>query len=247
MSNLVNSMSDLVSSMGDLSKMKIILADTSSQVESVALMQGRQLLGEKQILRTKGHAPGLLLDIEQLLSENQMKIQEIDAFVCGVGPGSFTGIRVGMTSLKTLAYALKKPIYAVSTILGLLRNMPFSRTLGILDARRGEVFIQGFGIETPICTTIEALIPKIHTETQVLLGDGALKYEEILLTHHPHLLIPKNPILHLPRASMLYEDMGQPVDPKTLEPIYLRASDAEINYPNGYPSEARLFDLLKGN
>ena len=100
----------------DLSKMNIILADTSSQVESVALMRGRQLLGEKQILRTKGHAPGLLLDIEQILSENQMKIQEIDAFVCGVGPGSFTGIRVGMTSLKTLAYALKKPIYAVSTI-----------------------------------------------------------------------------------------------------------------------------------
>lgn len=225
--------------------MKIILADTSSQVESVALMQGRQLLGEKQILRTKGHAPGLLLDIEQLLSENQMKINEIDAFVCGVGPGSFTGIRVGMTSLKTLAYALNRPIYAVSTILGLVRNLPFSRTLGILDARRSEVFVQGFGIPSPICTTIEGLLDQIHPETEVLLGDGALKYEEKLLARYPNLLIPKNPMLHLPRASMLFEDMGTPVDVKSLEPIYLRASDAEINYPNGYPSEARLFDLLK--
>ncbi len=225
--------------------MLILLADTSHQVESVALVQDGKLLGEKNILRTKGHAPGLLTDIDQLLQEQERSIHEVDAFVSGMGPGSFTGIRVGMSTLKALAYTLSKPIYGVSTLLSLWPNMPYHQVLSVMDARRGELFVQGGHFEEPTCLTPEQLISQMPTGIEVLLGDGAQRYKAELLAACPQLLIPDDPILHQPRAVKLLPYLKEPVDVKALEPIYLRASDAEINYPNGFPSEARLFALLK--
>ncbi len=225
--------------------MLILLADTSHQIESVALVQDGKLLGEKNILRSKGHAPGLLTDIDQLLQEQGLTVKDVDAFVSGMGPGSFTGIRVGMTTVKALAYTLNKPIYGVSTLLSLLTNMPYHKVLSVMDARRGELFVQGVGFSEAVCITPQQLIDQMPSDVQVLLGDGALRYQALFLEAFPQLLIPQDLLLHQPRAVKLLPYLGEPADVKTLEPIYLRASDAEINYPNGFPSEARLFALLK--
>ena len=78
---------------------------------------------------------------------------------------------------------------------------------------------------------------------EVCIGEGALRYHTQLTAHWPNTLISKNEAAHLPRAALLYNaiESATPVDISSIEPIYVRASDAELNYPDGFPSEARYF------
>ena len=237
--------------------MKLASVDTSTFTESVALIEGHTLRGERNIRRAYGHASGLHCDLRGLLDEAGWTLEDLDGFVIGIGPGSFTGLRVGMAAVKGLAYALHKPLYGVSAATALLRGVVDDRdALALIDARRGEVYAQGPLVDSllgePRCYTPDALISALETHQcipRLLIGEGALKYRDLFLSAWPEILIPEGDMIHLPRASLLALGVADALERHelseahiaSLEPIYVRASDAEINYPDGFPSEARLF------
>ena len=237
--------------------MKLASVDTSTFTESVALIDGDTLMGERNVRRTYGHASGLHTDLYELLEEAGWQLDGLDGFVIGTGPGSFTGLRVGMAAVKGLAYALDKPLYGVPTATALLRGMTDDRdALVLIDARRGEVYAQGPCVEFIAggarCYSPEGLISAFQEHNRaprVIIGEGALKYRARFLEAWPDTIIPEGDAVHIPRASLLATGLETAIERQevtsisvaSLEPIYVRASDAEINYPDGFPSEARLF------
>ncbi len=242
--------------------MRIASVDTSTFTESVALVEDDAMIGERNIRRAYGHASGLHLDLHELLAEAEWSLSSLDALVIGVGPGSFTGLRVGMAAVKGLAYGLNRPLYGVSSALALLRGLADDRdAIALIDARRGEIYAHsgpppvGEGLKLltePLCGTPEAFINAINQQgrtPRVMIGEGALKYRAQLIEAWPQLMIPLSGALHIPRASLLASGLAASIEQGEvsessvagLEPIYVRASDAEINYPEGFPSEARLF------
>jgi len=239
-------------------ELKLACVDTSTFTESIALVEGRTLMGERLQFRAKGHASGLHADLRSLLSEAGWALEELDGFVCGLGPGSFTGMRVGLAAFKGLAFALGKPLCGVPTPEALLADAGHG-ALALIDARRGEVYAEGPLLREPVCLTPEALIERLSSSgpppTQ-LIGEGALRYAWRFKEAWPEVIIAP-PSAHIPRASLLAEPalkllashgvsaFSDPTSIATLEPIYVRPSDAEINYPEGFPSEARLFGSPK--
>lgn len=244
------------SSNGDL---KLACVDTSTFTESIALVEGTRLIGERLQFRAKGHASGLHGDLSALLTEAGWTLEELDGFVCGLGPGSFTGMRVGLAAFKGLAYALGRPLCGVPTPQALLAAAG-EGALALIDARRGEVYAEGPMLDEPVCVRPEALIELIRSgsgaQPTQLIGEGALRYAGLFQEAWPELVI-QPAASHVPRASLLaphalrqlsaqgLESLSAPAQLASLEPIYVRASDAEINYPEGFPSESRLFGAPK--
>ena len=225
--------------------MRLACVDTSTFIESIALVDGHKLVAERAVNRAKGHASGLHIDLDELLTEARWTLDDLEGFVCGLGPGSFTGMRVGLAAMKGFAYALDRPLYGVPTPLALLASARTPQALSLIDARRGEVYAQGHGIENPRCFTPDTLIEDFSagplSPPSLLIGEGALKHRDRFIEAWPSVIIPLSSAFHAPRASLLVEHIEAPVDVRAVEPIYVRRSDAEINYPDGFPSESRLF------
>lgn len=219
--------------------MRLLCVDTATPIESLALVESGKLLVERAVHRRWGHGPGLLDDVQGAFDDLGWNLTDIDAFVCGLGPGSFTGLRIALATLKGLALALKKPLYGARTTQLLVAAGGPQRTVAVLDARRGEVFVEGGGIDHPLCIKPEALAAHLPPgPAPLLLGSGAVVYRQTLLAAVPDALIPESGALHYPRASLLPTAVDWTKDAPalaTLEPTYTRRSDAEINYPDGFP------------
>lgn len=237
-------------------ELRLACVDTSTFTESIALVEGVRLIGERAQFRAKGHASGLHQDLDQLLKEAGWALEELDGFVCGLGPGSFTGMRVGLAAFKGLAYALGRPLCGVPTPRALLAGLR-PGALALIDARRGEVYAEGPQLEAPRCLKPEALIELLaEAPPPLLIGEGALRFEALFKEAWPQVQIPPA-AAHVPRASLLAPaaleqliaadsgSLSQLAELARLEPIYVRPSDAEINYPDGFPSESRLFGKPK--
>ena len=224
--------------------LKLACVDTSTFTESIALVEGDEVKGERLIRRPRGHASGLHRDLDDLLKELEWELKDLDGVVCGLGPGSFTGMRVGLAAFKGLAYALECPLYGVPTPYALLHAARHPQALSLIDARRGEVYAHGYGFETPRCLSPQDLVDHLNhlnLTPSLLIGEGALAHQSFFKTQWPTLDLPLETAFHCPRASFLVPYITEPSNLDLLEPIYVRKSDAEINYPDGFPSEARLF------
>lgn len=218
--------------------MKLLAVDTATRIETAALVDGDTLLAERAIHRTRGHGPRLLDDLDGLLEDAGWQLADVEGYVCGLGPGSFTGLRIALATLKGLALATSRPIYGVRTTHMIAMNRPGPRTYAVIDARRGQVYLDGPGMDAPVVCD-PAQVPK-HLPPgppPLLLGDGAVAYRQALLDAIPGAEIPRGAVAHHPRAALLCElaDLTSPAPLATLEPVYVRASDAELNYPDGFP------------
>ncbi len=216
--------------------MKLLCVDTATPVESVAVLDGEELLVERAVRRRRGHGPGILDDIDAALRDAGFGLDEVGGFVSGLGPGSFTGLRVALATLKGLALATGKPIYGARTTAALCAGVPDGAVAAVLDARRGEVYVDGPGLDAPACVKPEA-IGRLLSGPVTLVGDGARVYAAQLRGALPEARIPDAPGLHVPRAALLagLVDLDAPAALATLEPVYVRRSDAEIHYPQGFP------------
>ena len=188
--------------------------DTATSVATVALVRDRAVLGERT-----SRAVRVLADAEELLAEAGAEPRELTAVAAGVGPGSFTGIRVGLAAARTLAFALEIPLAGVSTLDALAAGAPAA--LPVVDAGRREVFALVGGVA--------AVLPPHELPVRagtICVGDGALRYRELLESRGAD-VPPRESELHLPRARFhvqLARDFGAP---EAVEPIYLRLPDAE--------------------
>ena len=217
----------------------LLCVDTATLHESVALISDGVVRAERTVHHTRGHGPGVLDDMQGVLDAAGLSLDDLDGLICGLGPGSFTGLRIALASLKGLALAKNLPLYGASTTALLRASITAPRVFAVMDARRGEVYLQGVGVDQPVvCApkTVASLLPE--GPPPVLVGAGALLYAELFEASIPGCVIPKQAALHLPRAALLPSlvNLQQPAPAlATLEPMYVRKSDAEINYPNGFP------------
>jgi tRNA threonylcarbamoyladenosine biosynthesis protein TsaB len=219
--------------------MNILCIDTATLHESVALLSGGVLRAERTVHHTRGHGPGVLDDVQGVLDAAGLTIDDLDALICGLGPGSFTGLRIALATLKGLSLAKGIPLYGARTTALVRASVTAPRVFAVLDARRKEVFVEGPGIERPVVCSPEAAAALLaEGPAPVLVGSGALAYAEVFKAALPSCVIPADATLHLPRAALLagLVDLSAPPPAlATLEPMYVRKSDAEINYPDGFP------------
>ncbi len=186
--------------------------DTSTAVATVALVRDGDVLGERVSAASR-----VLSDADELIREHGVEQQDVSRLAVGTGPGSFTGIRIGLAAARGLAFSLSIPVAGVSTLDALAAGAPWA--LPVIDAKRKEVFTLADG---PRCLSPEELELAPGT---VCVGDGALRYRTLLERKGAE-VPPDDSALHLPWArhhAALAQEFG-PAD--EIEPIYLRLPDA---------------------
>jgi tRNA threonylcarbamoyladenosine biosynthesis protein TsaB len=122
--------------------MKVLALDTSTKEASVAVVENNILLGEYTLNHNKTHSQNLVPMINDLLLNLGLEAKDIDMFAVSIGPGSFTGLRIGVVTAKALAYALDKAIIGIPTLDVLAYNIPFCQNIicPIIDARNNRVY-----------------------------------------------------------------------------------------------------------
>jgi tRNA threonylcarbamoyladenosine biosynthesis protein TsaB len=192
----------------------IVAFDTATDVATSAVVRNGEVLGE-----LASRAVRVLEDVDALLNASRLDRSELDALVVGTGPGSFTGLRMGLASARALAFALDLPLAGVSTLDALAAARP--GVLPIIDARRREIFTLIGG--EPVCLAPAEL--EIDAGT-VCVGAGALRYRSLLEAAGAE-VPPSESELHVPRARF-HASLARGFGPaERVEPIYLRVPDAE--------------------
>ena len=194
--------------------MLLLAFDTATDVATTAVVRDGRLLGER-----RSRAIRVLADAEELLRGAGAGPTELDGVVVGTGPGSFTGLRVGLATARGLALALGVPVAGVSTLAALAAGAPGA--LPVIDARRKEVFALIGG--EPTCLRPDELPLERGT---VCVGDGALRYREPLEARGAE-VPPDDSDVHVPRAHLHASLAGDFGPAELVEPIYLRVPDAE--------------------
>lgn len=226
--------------------MRVLALETSTMMGSVAIMEEGGLIAEYRLNIKTAHSERLMRTINEVLKGSGLDLKDIDGFAISIGPGSFTGLRIGLSTVKGLHYTTKRPIVAISTLEALAWNIPFSRhhVCPMLDARKKEVYTALYHyeeegvllrlIEEQVASP-EKILAEIKDST-VFLGDGANIYRELIkeLLGPLALFAPK--AKQLPSAANVAElgiaaiKAGKIQDPVTLVPKYIRRSEAEIKY-----------------
>ena len=122
--------------------MKLLAIDTSTDRLSLAVTDGDKVIGRFHRPAKRSHSRLLIPSIDKLLKKAKLKLKDIDGFVVSIGPGSFTGLRIGVTTVKGLAYSLRKPIVTVPTLNAIAHNIKNFRGIicPVLDARKNKVY-----------------------------------------------------------------------------------------------------------
>lgn len=194
--------------------MLILAFDTATEVATSALVADGEVLGERL-----SRAATLMEDVDALLRRGGMRADAIDALAVGIGPGSFTGVRIGLATARGLALGLDVPVAGVSTLAALAAGAPGA--VPVVDARRREVFVLQDGEPRVIAPRDVAL-----GRGTVCVGNGALRYRSMLEAMGVE-IPPDADERHLPRArfhAVLARDFGAA---EAVEPLYLRLPDAD--------------------
>lgn len=232
--------------------MKILAIDTATKVAGAAVVNEHGILAESWLNTGKTHSQRLLPLIDDMLKNGGITLEEIDGFAVTVGPGSFTGLRIGISTIKAFAQALNKQIVEVVSLDALSRNMSgFTGIIcPILDARKNEVYnaiyhgeINGIHRISPYraidpCELIEEL--KEKEESIIFLGDAVPVYKNLILEKLGDKVSFAPPSKNLLRASEVAGiglekfNNGDVIDLHTVKPLYLRASEAEIKWEQAH-------------
>ena len=223
---------------------KLLVLDSSTLTGSIALCQGALPVAESVLNLSSTHSERLLGQIDALLEQSGWALAELDLLAAVTGPGSFTGLRIGVATLKGLAQALNKPVVGLSSLQLLAMNVPLvnAPVHAFLDARKQEVYSQPFVWRQGVPTAVGAarVLPprKLLTELQgevVLVGNAVPLYRQLIdeILGERARLPP--PPLHQPRAAqgswlaLQARSLGQTQMAAELLPGYVRPADAELS------------------
>jgi tRNA threonylcarbamoyladenosine biosynthesis protein TsaB len=236
----------------------ILSLDTTSRAGSVAVVRDDAVLADIAGDPATTHGQRLPGDIMRTLDAAGVAVDEIDLLAVAAGPGSFTGLRVGIASMQGLAFARGLRIVPISTLEALARDAARTNS-GLLiapwvDAQRGEVYasLHAPGAESvletatsaPPADTLRAWRDSIAGQHAMFTGDGAVRYREAIhgaLGDRAHLLEPV-PTLALPVARIAAAEPHRAVLPHAVAPIYVRRPDAELARERQRASPARSSD-----
>ncbi len=228
--------------------MNVLGFDTSTNATSVALLRadGEAFATDpdpSRLLGRPGHAAELMPAVKQVMDEAETGWDDIGAIAVGVGPGTFTGLRIGIATARALAHARAIPVHPVRSLDALASGLDDSRPrLALIDARRGELFAalrttNGTTDWEPFVDEPEAIAERIrkHFEAQEppqAAGDGSIRFREVLEAAGAD-IPPDDSPLHLVRALHICRLAGgiPPSRPETVLPLYLREPDAKPQIP----------------
>ena len=207
--------------------------ETSSVVSSVAVMNESQLLGEITIQAGLTHSEQLVPHIQSLLEMTRVEKSDLKGIVVASGPGSFTGLRIGMGTAKAMAYALQIPLYSVMTMDGLARNIPYTTDTicTVIDAQKKHVYAALYIYDGVEAASLVGRLRNQHKRV-IFVGDGIkriaplIEDDELLIIADPIYRIPKASSLLLSARSMI--EQGESADPMDMVPYYIRRSEAEV-------------------
>lgn len=213
--------------------MLILGISTSSNIASVALSKDAECIKELNINNNKTHSETLLPLINELLSETNIKLQDINLIACDNGPGSFTGIRIGISTVKAIAESLNIPVIAVSSLEGLAYNIHDSEFIcSLIDARNNQVYCGLFDsnhtlIGNYMADDINTILPVINQNKDILfVGDGAVAHKGLLNINN----FRSDNLLHAKNINLCAFNKfskGEILSADSILPMYLRKSQAE--------------------
>jgi len=227
-------------------QMLILGIETATEQVSVAIGGHEGVLAMFEVCRGRRHVETLIPSIEFVCKQADVDMSEFGAIAVDIGPGLFTGMRVGLAAAKAIAQALRVPMIGISSLD--LLAFPLRRSgrdvVALIDARKGELFYAFYrpvpgGVQRlgqPRCGSVEDVAAELMARghDSVCVGDGALRYRDEIAAvvrcdfaeqflSHPSAA----PLVQLSHARALREEW---VNPWELQPLYLRAPDARINW-----------------
>ena len=223
--------------------MNILAFDTSTSYESIALSHKGQIIADVTLKTKRTHSERLLPSVENLLAQTDMKLEDISGIAVSIGPGSFTGLRIGLSTAKGLCFGLKIPLYATSTLRSLANNSSAtsSRICALMDAGRGEFYYAVYlpdltEIQKPSFAKIEQIVQTTNTET-LFIGPVTSKIKQTFLDTNVKINFARD-IDCYPKASSLIDivennkgcDVYETDNIAKIEPLYIRRSAAEENF-----------------
>lgn len=225
--------------------MKVLAIDTSSIVATAAIIDEQKLVCEYVLNHKKTHSQKLMPIIKEILNASELSVKDIDLFAVAIGPGSFTGLRIGVATAKALAHSANKPIVGVPTLDALAYGIPYFKGIicPILDAKREQVYTAMYKwnnsrlerIGEYMALGIEELLEQLKEkkESIVFAGDGIFPFKETIFNVLGELanFAPKNCAMqravNTAQVGLEKYSLGQVDDYMTLSPFYLRKSQAE--------------------
>ena len=223
----------------------LLAIDTATIVSAVALVDGDRVLAEVLTNNKKTHSELLMPHIEQLFAMIQAQRCDVTAVAVSIGPGSFTGLRIGLATAKALAYVWQVPLIGVPTLAAQAYGcaVPGCLLCPLLDAQKGNVYQALYRWQDEELLEITAPRVAHHEEALeqlaagedrvIMLGEGSLMYQDairsrgqVLHIAPPHLVISRAASVALLGSRLLSKGLSH--DPMVLEPLYIRRSEAEV-------------------
>lgn len=222
--------------------MLILALDSTAIVASVALCRDETPIASFTVKNGNTHSETLLPMVESVLKAANVTVSDIDLFACSVGPGSFTGVRIGVATLKGLAFGQSKPCIGVSTLEALAQNLvPFDGVIcPVMNARRGQVYNALFRFEQGelirLCADRALSVSELETELSgmtlpvTLCGDGVAEFKRLApnfaVQGISDLLVDQSAASVAKIALKAYY-RGESGTDASINPIYLRLPQAE--------------------
>ncbi|MFQ5840993.1 MAG: tRNA (adenosine(37)-N6)-threonylcarbamoyltransferase complex dimerization subunit type 1 TsaB [Thermodesulfobacteriota bacterium] len=226
--------------------MRVLGIDTSTSCGSIGLIEDEQILCEYSLDGKASHSERVLRTIDRVLEDSGVSIGDMDGLVVSRGPGSFTGLRIGVSAVKGLAFATGKPVAGVSTLDALAQNVRYSPYLicPLLDARKGEVYAALY--RNTEKDGLIKLVPEMAIKPvdlleridgkALFLGNGVYPYGDLIrrkLRRMAHIAASPFNFIHGTIVAQLGREKlerGEYLDLEKFTPQYLRKSDAELKW-----------------
>jgi tRNA threonylcarbamoyladenosine biosynthesis protein TsaB len=225
----------------------ILGIETATEQVSCALGGHEGVLGLFEVVRGRRHAESLVPAIDFVCRQADVTLGELGAIAVDVGPGLFTGMRVGIVTAKAMAHALRVPVIPTTSLDLLAFPLRYADRLiaAVIDARRGEVYYAFYRqvpggvqrLDRPAVGSVDDLVAELLAtgEEALLVGDGALRHRERIVAGAGRIELAEQwlahpsaaPLVQLAHAKALREQWVQPAE---VQPLYLRKPDAEINW-----------------
>ncbi|MEW6326219.1 MAG: tRNA (adenosine(37)-N6)-threonylcarbamoyltransferase complex dimerization subunit type 1 TsaB [Thermodesulfobacteriota bacterium] len=226
--------------------MKILAVDTATHTGSVALTDNEVVLAEYNLFSKETHSRRLLQAVDYLLAQTRLALNDIDGLAVTIGPGSFTGIRIGLATFKGLALATGKPVMGISTLDALAANFPVADrpVFPVIDARKREVFTAAYYPDeagrlikaSPELVLLPQDLAARIEERVILVGDGLWSYGEFFekeLGDRAFFAPGSLSFIRASNVAFLAEEKfkaGEQADIVTMVPTYIRPSEAELKW-----------------
>lgn len=220
--------------------MLVLGIDSSSDAATAALLCDGALLCEYTQNQKKTHSVKMLPMLEEMLSDLDIELSDIDVFACGIGPGSFTGVRIAAATAHSFCDTLSKPAVAVSSLEALCNNVNYfdGTIIPLIFARENECYVAAYenGVEilSPCVMNTEDIISFTNNRRCIFVGDGAIKNYDVLkiidgaaFAQGRHNIISAAAIAEIGYKKALLGNTG---NSGVIAPLYLRKSQAEREY-----------------